>query len=165
MRVVQPVNWLVDQSDVNKQLVNRSTFELEQEPEDEPGHDQRQQPRDDDERAPQCPPREPEGKQQGEGKADYELADERPEGELEGVDNGGPACGVIKDEAVVCEPGERGGDIGDRRRRGLLEAQHHVVDNGKGERKEHVQDGRREEQPGRDLLATPEREPPGLSDP
>ena len=53
-----------------------------------PGHDQRQQPRDDDEGASQRPAREPEGEQQGERKADYELADERPDGELERVDNG-----------------------------------------------------------------------------
>ena len=39
MGVVQPINWVVDQPDVQQQLVDRSTFELEEEPEDDPGHE------------------------------------------------------------------------------------------------------------------------------
>ena len=105
-----------------------------------PGDEQRQQPGDDDERASQRPPREPEGKQQGEGKADYELADERPEGELESMDDGVPAGGVVKDEAVICQPGERSREVADRRDRGLLEAEHHVVDDRQEECEQQVQE-------------------------
>ena len=50
VRVVQPLDRVVDQAEVHEQLVDGSTFGLEQEPEDDPGHDQRQQPGDDDER-------------------------------------------------------------------------------------------------------------------
>ena len=142
VRVVQPVDLTVGQADVTEQFVDGSAFDLEQEPEDDPRHDQRQEPRDDDERARQPPSREPEVEQQGERKADDELAEERPEGELERVDDCRPACGVVTDEAVVVEPGVRGSEIGDRRGRRPLEAQHHVVDDGQGEREEQVRDRR-----------------------
>ena len=142
---------------VAEQLVDGSAFGLEQEPEDDPGHDQRQEPGDDDERARERPPREPEAEQQGESKADDELADERPDGELERVDDCRPARGVVEDEAVVVEPGERRGEVGDRRGRRPLEAQHHVVDDGQGEREEQVRNRRRQEEPARELLLPPRR--------
>ena len=67
--------------------------------------------------------------------------------------------GSLKDEAVVVEPGERRGEIGDRRGRRLLEAQHHVVDDGQGEREEQVRDRRGQEEPARELLPPPSRQP------
>ena len=77
VRVVQPLDRVVDEAEVHEHLVDGSTFGLEQEPEDDPGHDQRQQPGDDDERARKRPPREPEAEKQRERKADDELEDER----------------------------------------------------------------------------------------
>ena len=82
-----------------------------------------------------------------------------PESEHERVDDCLPACGVVEDDAVVVEPGERGGEIGDRRGRRLLEAQHHVVDNGQGEREEQVRDRGRQEEPARELLPPSARQP------
>ena len=105
------------------------------------------------------PPREPEAEQQGERKADYELAEEGSGSELERVDDRRPACRVVKDEAVVGEPGVRSGEMGDRRGRRLLEAQHHVVDDGQGEREEQVRDRRRQEEPARELVPPPTGQP------
>ncbi len=96
LRVVQPLDRVVDEADVHQHLVDGSAFGLEQEPEDDPGDDQRQQPGDDDQRARDRSPREPEAEQQGEGKADDELAEERQDGELERADDRRPARGVIE---------------------------------------------------------------------
>ena len=46
-----------------------------------------------------------------EGKADDELEEEGSGGEQERVDDCAPARGVVKDEAVVGEPGERGAKL------------------------------------------------------
>ena len=109
------------------------------------------------ERARDGPPREPEAEQQGERKADDELAEEGSGREFERVDDRRPARRVVKDEAVVGEPGVRSGEVGDRRGRRLLEAQHHVVDDGKGEREEQVRDRRSQEEPARELRASSSR--------
>src|SRR5262249_52864471 len=131
---------------------------LEEEPEDDPGHDQRQEPGDDDERARERPPREPEAEQQGEAEADQELEEEGPGSEEERVGDRAPARRVVEDDAVVVEPGERRAEVSDRRGGGPLEAEHDVVDDGQGKREEQIRDSRGQEEPACELLPPASRQ-------
>ena len=75
-----------------------------------------QQPRDDDERAPECPP----GKRRVNSKASANPITNWPTSDPAVNSNvwmmAVRLVGSVKDEAVICEPGKRGGQIGYRRR-------------------------------------------------
>ncbi len=150
---------MMDEPDVHEQLVNGPSLQLEQKLEDHTGHDERQQPGDDDEGPGKGAPWEAQAEEQRKGEADDELADQRAAGELEGMNDGGNTRRILEDEPVVGKPGERRREVGDRRWRGLLEAQHDVVDDRKREGEKDVQDCRRQKGPPGEPLFALEAQP------
>src|SRR5581483_12082041 len=70
-------DWLMHEMEIKQDLVDRAGLKLEQELEDDPGHQQRQQPRDEDERPRQGPQRKPQAEQQRESEPDEELEQQR----------------------------------------------------------------------------------------